>query len=44
MLDNISLELPPQDIVEFKLIILDEAGNGISSAKISLELCIVEID
>ncbi len=44
MLDNIALELPPQDIVEFKLIILDEAGNGISSAKISLELCIVEID
>lgn len=44
MLDNIALELPPQDIVEFKLVILDQAGNGIGSAKISLELCIVEID
>ena len=44
MLDNIALELPPQDISEFKLVILDEAGNGIGSAKFNLELCIEEID
>lgn len=44
MLDNIALELPPQDINDFKLIILDEAGNGIGSAKFSLEICIQEID
>ena len=44
MLDNIALELPPQDINDFKLIILDETGNGIGSAKFSLEICIQEID
>ena len=44
MIDNISLELPPQDIVDFKLIILDENNNGINSAKISLEMCIEEIE
>ena len=44
MLDNIALELPPQDINDFKLIILDEAGNGIDGAKFSLEICIQEID
>lgn len=44
MLDNVSLELPPQDITEFKLIILDENSNGINGAKISLEICIEEIE
>jgi len=44
MLDNVSLELPPQDISEFKLIILDENTNGINGAKISLEICIEEIE
>lgn len=44
MLDNIALELPPQDMSDIKLIILDEAGNGIGSAKFSLEICIQEID
>ena len=44
MLDNIALVLPPQDINDFKLIILDESGNGIDTAKISLEMCIEEID
>ena len=44
MLDNIALILPPQDINDFKLIILDENGNGIGTAKISLEMCIEEIE
>ena len=44
MIDNIALILPPQDINDFKLIILDESGNGIDTAKISLEMCIEEID
>tara|TARA_R100000951_G_C2590109_1_gene164730 strand:+ start:319 stop:765 length:447 start_codon:yes stop_codon:yes gene_type:complete len=43
-LDGVSLELPPQDINDFKLIILDESNNGINGAKISLEFCIEEID
>ena len=43
MVDNIALVLPPQDINDFKLIILDENGNGINSAKITLEMCIEEI-
>ena len=43
MLDNIALELTPQEINEIKLIILDENGNGVNNAKISLELCIEEI-
>lgn len=44
MLNNFALILPPQDINDFKLIILDENGNGISTAKITLEMCIEEID
>jgi hypothetical protein len=42
-LDGVALEITPQDINEIKLIILDESGNGIDSAKISLELCIEQI-
>tara|TARA_R100000951_G_scaffold109394_1_gene106402 strand:- start:446 stop:907 length:462 start_codon:yes stop_codon:yes gene_type:complete len=43
MLDNVALELPPQDMSDIKLIILDEAGNGIGSAKMTIELCIEDI-
>lgn len=42
-LDSVALELTPQEINEIKLIILDESGNGVNTAKISLELCIEEI-
>ena len=44
MLDNIALQLPPQDMSDIKLIILDEAGNGIGSAKMMFELCIESVD
>ena len=43
MLDNIALELPAQDMSDIKLIILDEAGNGLNGAKMMFELCIEEI-
>jgi len=43
MLDNIALELPPQDMSDIKLIILDEAGNGLYGAKMMFELCIEDI-
>lgn len=42
-LDGVALELTPQEINEVKLIILDESGNGIDSAKISIQICIEEI-
>ena len=43
-LKNTSLILPQQDVNSFKLIILDENGNGINTAKITLEMCIEDID
>ena len=44
MLDNVALEIVPQDITEFVLIITDENGNGINTAKMNIEMCIEEID
>ena len=44
MLDNIVLEIVPQDITEFVLIITDESGNGIDTAKMNIEMSIKEID
>lgn len=42
-LDGFALEITKQEVNEIKLVILDEEGNGINNAKISLELCIEEI-
>lgn len=42
-LDGVALELTKQEINEIKLVILDDEGNGVNNAKISLELCIEEI-
>jgi len=44
MIDNVALEIVPQDITEFVLMITDEDGNGISTAKMNIEMCIEEID
>ena len=44
MLDNVVLEIVPQDITEFVLIITDENGNGINTAKMNIEMSIEEID
>ena len=44
MIDNFALEIVPQDITEFDLMITDEDGNGISTAKMNIEMCIEEID
>ena len=44
MLDNVSLEIVPQDITEFVLIITDENGNGINTAKMNIEMSIEEIN
>jgi len=44
MIDNVALEIVPQDITEFVLMITDEAGNGINTAKMNIEMCIEEID
>ena len=44
MIDNFALEIVPQDITEFVLMITDEDGNGISTAKMNIEMCIEEID
>jgi len=44
MIDNFALEIVPQDITEFVLMITDEAGNGINTAKMNIEMCIEEID
>lgn len=43
LIDNYSLEIVPQDITEMVLIITDEDGNGISTAKMMLEITIEEI-
>jgi hypothetical protein len=44
MLDNVALEIVPQEITEFVLIITDENGNGINTAKMNIEMCIEEIN
>ena len=44
MIDNVALEIVPQDITEFVLMITDENGNGINTAKMNIEMCIEEID
>ena len=44
MIDNVALEIVPQDITEFVLMITDEDGNGINTAKMNIEMCIEEID
>jgi hypothetical protein len=44
MIDNFALEIVPQDITEFVLMITDQDGNGINTAKITLEMCIEDID
>ena len=44
MIDNVALEIVPQDITEFVLMITDENGNGINTAKMNIEMCIQEID
>ena len=44
MLDNVVLEIVPQDITELILIITDESGNGINTAKMNIEMCIEEIN
>jgi hypothetical protein len=44
MIDNTALEIVPQDITEFVLMITDENGNGIDTAKMNIEMCIQEID
>jgi len=44
VLDNIALEIVPQDITEIILIITDEAGNGIDTAKMNIEMSIEEIN
>ena len=44
MLDDVALEIVPQDITEFVLIITDENGNGIDTAKMNIEMCIEEIN
>ena len=44
MIDNVALEIVPQDITEFVLMITDENGNGIDTAKMNIEMCIQEID
>ena len=44
MVDNIALEIVPQDITEIILIITDENGNGIDTAKMNIEMTIEEIE
>jgi len=44
MLDNVALEIVPQEITEFVLIITDESGNGIDTAKMNIEMSIEEIN
>ena len=44
MIDNFALEIVPQDITEFVLMITDQDGNGINTAKMNIEMCIQEID
>jgi len=44
MVDNIALEIVPQDITEIILIITDESGNGINTAKMNIEMTIEEIE
>lgn len=44
ILDNVALEIVPQDITEFVLIITDENGNGIDTAKMNIEMSIEEIN
>ena len=44
MLDNVALEIVPQEITEFVLIITDENGNGINTAKMNIEMSIEEIN
>ena len=44
MIDNFALEIVPQDITEFVLMITDQDGNGINTAKMNIEMCIEEID
>jgi hypothetical protein len=42
-LDGVALELTKQDVNEIKLVILDDEGNGVNNAKISIELSVEEI-
>ena len=44
MVDNIALEIVPQDITEIILIITDESGNGINTTKMNIEMTIEEIE
>ena len=44
MIDNVALEVVPQDITEIILIITDESGNGIDTAKMNIEISIEEIE